>query len=262
LWPHTPLAPTEVCRADYARSKETVEEFLAEVQTSIDVASCDVAGPGINGRVKITDLLWASDEATLTTAWFAVNSSAIAMKTAYLTNSRTETFAALKLEVNSWRWKGVPFYIRAGKCLPTTCTEIVGKFHKPPTLIPDRQLVENRLRLRLSPEITIAMGMMNLSPDAAGITLQTGENVSSHSSRADEMDACERVLGAAMDGDSTLFAREDYVEEAWRIVEPILKKNTPVYQYSPETWGPQEVGRLTPLSGWNILTKRSQSWSK
>jgi glucokinase len=85
LWPHTPLAPTEVCRADYARLKETVEEFLAEVQTSIDVASCDVAGPGINGRVKITDLIWASDEATLTTAWFAVNSSAIAMKTAYLT---------------------------------------------------------------------------------------------------------------------------------------------------------------------------------
>ena len=67
FWPHTPLAPTEVCRADYARLKETVEEFLAEVQTSIDVASCDVAGPGINGRVKITDLLWASDEATLTT---------------------------------------------------------------------------------------------------------------------------------------------------------------------------------------------------
>jgi glucose-6-phosphate 1-dehydrogenase len=157
----------------------------------------------------------------------------------------------LKLEVNSWRWKGVPFYIRAGKCLPTTCTEIVGKFHKPPTLIPDRQLVENHLRLRLSPEITIAMGMMNLSPDAAGITLQTGEIVSSHSSRADEMDAYERVLGAAMDGDSTLFAREDYVEEAWRIVEPILKKNTPVYQYAPETWGPQEVGRLTPPSGWN-----------
>jgi glucose-6-phosphate 1-dehydrogenase len=95
------------------------------------------------------------------------------------------------------------------------------------------------------------MGMMNLSPDAEGITLQTDEMVASHSSRADEMDAYERVLGAAMDGDSTLFAREDYVEEAWRIVEPILKKNTPVYQYAPETWGPQEVGHPTPPSGWN-----------
>ncbi len=77
-------------------------------------------------------------------------------------DSQTETFAALKLEVNSWRWKGVPFYIRAGKCLPTTVTEIVGKFRKPPTLIPDSLLVENHLRLRLSPEMTIAMGMMTL----------------------------------------------------------------------------------------------------
>ena len=166
-------------------------------------------------------------------------------------DSQTETFAALKLEINSWRWKGVPFYIRAGKCLPTTCTEIVAKFRKPPTVIPDSQLVENHLRLRLSPEITIAMGMMNLSPTAEGLVLQTAEMVASHSPRADEMDAYERVLGAAMDGDSTLFAREDYVEEAWRIVEPVLKGNTPVYQYAPGTWGPEEVERVTPAAGWS-----------
>jgi len=165
-------------------------------------------------------------------------------------NSQTETFAALKLEVNSWRWKGVPFYIRAGKCLPTTCTEIVAKFHKPPTIVPDSQLVENHLRLRLSPEITIAMGMMNLAPNAEGLALQAGEMVANHSPRADEMDAYERVLGAVMEGDSTLFAREDYVEEAWRIVEPVLKKNTPVYPYTPNTWGPQEVARVTPPAGW------------
>src|SRR5215831_4373365 len=165
--------------------------------------------------------------------------------------SQTETFAVIKLEVNSWRWKGVPFYIRAGKCLPTTCTEIVAKFRKPPTLIPDSQLVENHLRLRLSPEITIAMGMMNLAPNAEGLALQTGEMVASHSPRADEMDAYERVLGAAMSGDSTLFAREDYVEEAWRIVEPVLKKNTPVHQYAPGTWGPEEIERVTPTSGWS-----------
>jgi glucose-6-phosphate 1-dehydrogenase len=165
--------------------------------------------------------------------------------------SQTETFAAVKLEINSWRWKGVPFYIRAGKCLPTTCTEIVAKFRKPPTVIPDSQLVENHLRLRLSPEITIAMGMMNLSPTAEGLVLQTAEMVASHSPRADEMDAYERVLGAAMDGDGTLFAREDYVEEAWRIVEPVLKRNTPVYQYAPGTWGPEEVERVTPPAGWS-----------
>ncbi len=115
-------------------------------------------------------------------------------------NSQTETFAAVKLEINSWRWKGVPFYIRAGKCLPTTCTEIVGKFRKPPSLIPDSVLVENHLRLRLSPEITIAMGMMNLAPSAEQIVLQSTEMMASHSPRADEMDAYERVLGAAMDG--------------------------------------------------------------
>jgi glucose-6-phosphate 1-dehydrogenase len=166
-------------------------------------------------------------------------------------DSQTETFAAVKLEIDSWRWKGVPFYIRAGKCLPTTCTEIVAKLHKPPTLIPDSQLVENHVRLRLSPEITIAMGMMNLVPDADGIELQASEMVANHSPRADEMDAYERVLGAAMAGDSTLFAREDYVEEAWRIVDPLLKKTPPVFQYVPKTWGPQEVERVTPPGGWS-----------
>src|SRR5215468_8081341 len=166
-------------------------------------------------------------------------------------DSQTETFAAVKLEINSWRWKGVPFYIRAGKCLPTTCTEIVAKFRQPPTLIPDSLLVENHLRLRLSPEITIALGMMNLSPSAEGLNLQTSEMVATHSPRADEMDAYERVLGAAMAGDSTLFAREDYVEEAWRIVEPVLKKNTPVYPYAAKTWGPDEVERVSPPGGWS-----------
>ena len=145
----------------------------------------------------------------------------------------------------------MPFYIRAGECLPKSCTEIVGKFRKPPTLVPDSLLVENHLRLRLSPEVTIAMGMMALSPGTEGLSLQPSEMVASHSPRADEMDAYERVLGAAMSGDSTLFAREDYVEEAWRIVEPVLKKNTPIYQYAPNTWGPDEVERVTPPGGWN-----------
>jgi glucose-6-phosphate 1-dehydrogenase len=163
--------------------------------------------------------------------------------------SQTETFAALKLEINSWRWKGVPFYIRAGKSLPITCTEIVGKFRKPPTLIPDSILTENHLRLRLSPEVTIAMGMMALAP-GDGMSLQTGEMVASSSPRAGDMDAYERVLGAAMEGDATLFAREDYVEEAWRIVDPVLRGNTPVHPYQPGTWGPQEVEQLTPPGGW------------
>ena len=164
--------------------------------------------------------------------------------------SQTETFAALRLEINSWRWKGVPFYIRAGKCLPVTCTEIVGRFRKPPTLIPASALTENHLRLRLNPEATIAMGMMVLSPGEE-MAVQAAEMVASRSPRAGDMDAYERVLGAAMEGDATLFAREDYVEEAWRIVDPVLKTETPVYQYETDTWGPSEVERVTPKGGWS-----------
>jgi glucose-6-phosphate 1-dehydrogenase len=165
-------------------------------------------------------------------------------------DSQMETFAALKLEINSWRWKGVPFYIRAGKCLPVTCTEIVGRFRKPPILIPADVPTENHLRLRLSPEVTIAMGMMVMAPGDE-IASQTVEMVASRSPRAGEMDAYERLLGAAMDGDTTLFAREDYVEEAWRIVDPVLKKGTPIYEYEPNTWGPGEVERVTPVGGWS-----------
>jgi len=175
--------------------------------------------------------------------------------------SQTETFAALKLEINSWRWKGVPFYIRAGKCLPVTCTEIVGKFRKPPALISDCVLIGNTLRLRLAPEVTIAMGMMDLAPDAEGLTLESREMVASHSPDAGEMDAYERVLGAAMEGDAALFAREDYVEEAWRIVDPALKANTPIYPYSANTWGPSQVELVTPPTGWENPSTTQKSGS-
>jgi glucose-6-phosphate 1-dehydrogenase len=165
-------------------------------------------------------------------------------------NSQTETFAAVKLEINSWRWKGVPFYIRAGKYLPVTCTEILGRFRKPPSLVPDDTLTQNTLRLRISPEPTIAMGMMVLSPGEE-IQIQPVEMVASRSPHAGDIEPYERVLGAAMEGDTTLFAREDYVEEAWRIVDPVLKAGTPVYRYETNTWGPAEVERVTPPGGWS-----------
>jgi glucose-6-phosphate 1-dehydrogenase len=162
--------------------------------------------------------------------------------------SQTETFAALKLEINSWRWKGVPFYIRAGKCLPVTCTEIVGKFRKPPALVPDSELTANHLRFRLNPDVTIAMGMMLLA-SAEDMSLDAREMVVN--SGPGDMDAYERLLGAAMEGDATLFAREDYVEEAWRIVDPILKQSTPVHPYAPNTWGPEHAELVTPPGGWD-----------
>jgi glucose-6-phosphate 1-dehydrogenase len=164
-------------------------------------------------------------------------------------DSRIETFAALRLHINSWRWKGVPFYVRVGKSLPVTCTEIVGRFHKPPTLMPDGALKENQLRLRISPEVVIAMGMMTLA-QGDGVAVEPNEMVAYSAPRAGEMEAYERLLGAAMEGDGSLFAREDYVEEAWRIVDPVLKKDTPVHEYEPHTWGPPEAGRITPEGGW------------
>jgi glucose-6-phosphate 1-dehydrogenase len=165
-------------------------------------------------------------------------------------DSRVETFAALRLEINSWRWKDVPFYIRAGKRMPVTCTEVVGRFRKPPTVISAETLAENHLRLRINPDITIAMGMTVMSPDD-DVLAESTEMVASHQPGAGEMDAYERVLGAAMEGDATLFARQDYVEEAWRIVDPALSMKTPADSYEPGTWGPDNVVRVTPPGGWS-----------
>jgi glucose-6-phosphate 1-dehydrogenase len=173
-------------------------------------------------------------------------------------DSKVETFAALRLEVDSWRWKGVPFYIRAGKNLPVTCTEVLARLRRPPTVIQDSAISQNYLRFRISPETTIAIGTNVMAPDAE-MKAATVEMVASRHPRPEEMEAYERVLGDAMAGDGTLFAREDYVEEAWRIVDPALKAVTPVYEYEPHTWGPNEVDRrVTPPGGWHNPTATDQ----
>jgi glucose-6-phosphate 1-dehydrogenase len=165
--------------------------------------------------------------------------------------SQTETFAALKLEVNSWRWKGVPFYIRAGKQMPITCTEILVRLKCPPDIYKSAAHQPNHIRFRISPDVSIALGMMVLSPGKDAIGTPT-EMVANHHPEANEMDAYERVLGDAIAGDTTLFAREDYVEEAWRIVDPVLRANTPVHEYEPGTWGPEATKSVTPHGGWHI----------
>ncbi|HEY4416442.1 MAG TPA: glucose-6-phosphate dehydrogenase [Verrucomicrobiae bacterium] len=164
-------------------------------------------------------------------------------------DSQTETFAALQLEIDSWRWRGVPFYIRAGKCLPVTCTEVVIRLRKPPTMYEGFDLASNHMRLRISPNVSIGFGLNAIALDSE-TTSRTVEMVASRQPGANEMDAYERVLGDAMTGDATLFAREDYVEEAWRIVDPILKAGTPVYEYEPKNWGPREAESITPPGGW------------
>jgi glucose-6-phosphate 1-dehydrogenase len=164
-------------------------------------------------------------------------------------DSKVETFAAFRLEVNSSRWQGVPFYFRAGKNLPVTCTEIVCRLRKPPTIIPADFSHSNYMRFRISPDVAIALGVTVMSPGEK-LLGQPAEMIGSRQRSAQEMDAYERVLGDAMAGDATAFAREDYVEEAWRIVDPILGNRTPVYTYEQKTWGPNEVDRVTPPGGW------------
>ena len=165
-------------------------------------------------------------------------------------NSQTETFAALRLDIESWRWRGVPFYIRAGKCLPVTCTEVTVRLRKPPTMFEGYKLTSNYVRLRVSPENVFAVGTMSVCPDDDNVG-QLLETIASRHPCPTEMDAYERLLVDAMTGDATHFAREDYVEEAWRIVDPALQAGTPVTEYKPGTWGPPETeSRVCPPGGW------------
>jgi glucose-6-phosphate 1-dehydrogenase len=163
-------------------------------------------------------------------------------------DSKVETFVALRLKIDSWRWHGVPFYIRAGKCLPVTSTEIVVRLRRPPRIFPGLLVHSNYLRFRISPDVTGAVGANVVLPGQQAKS-DIAELVATRVPRAVDMDAYERVLGEAMHGDATLFAREDYVEEAWRIVDPILKVGTKLHEYEPGTWGPENVD-LAPEGGW------------
>jgi glucose-6-phosphate 1-dehydrogenase len=163
--------------------------------------------------------------------------------------STVETFAALRLQVDSWRWQGVPFMIRAGKCLPTDCTEVQVTWRKPPPIYA-RAPSANHLRFRLGPDVTIALGAMVKRPgeDLAGDEV---ELLVSHDENPEEADAYEMLLGDAMQGEPFHFARQDYVEEAWRIVEPALDPGLPILDYEPGTWGPPAACALVAPGTWH-----------
>jgi glucose-6-phosphate 1-dehydrogenase len=168
-------------------------------------------------------------------------------------DSQVETFAALRLEIEAWRWHGVPFFIRAGKRLPVTATEVMVRLRRPPITTLGAG-VGNYVRLRLTPEVKIGVGAKVKKPGEAMIGEPT-ELTFVHHTGANEMGPYERLLGDAMNGDPTLFAREDAVEAAWAIVEPILGDATPVRSYAPGTWGPPEAERLTAdIGGWSSPT--------
>jgi len=158
--------------------------------------------------------------------------------------STVETFAALKLYIDSWRWAHVPIYIRVGKMLPVTATEVTVHFKRPPRetfdeLVP---LSSGHMRMRISPDVSIAMGVRVKLPgermvgeDVEMILTQYAPNV---------RPPYQRLLGDAMRGLSELFGRDDIIDAQWRIVEPILGNVTPVYPYAPGTWGPREAEAL------------------
>lgn len=164
-------------------------------------------------------------------------------------DSTVETFVALRLHLNSWRWQGVPFYIRAGKCLPVTRTEVMARFRAPPALVEGIALPQDSLRFRLSPDSVIALGAVIKSP---GETMQAEpvELELTHHQGGD-LAPYDELLGDALKGDASRFAREDYVEEAWRIVDPAIQADTPLLPYQPGTWGPQEAEAMVP-GGWFV----------
>jgi len=173
-------------------------------------------------------------------------------------DSDVETYAAVKLEIDTWRWAGVPFYVRAGKRLPLTATEVVVEFRRPPLevfgeLVGSRS---NHLRLRLSPDMRIALGMR---VKVAGEQM-VGEDVElvATDQPGEDRPAYERLLGDALEGDGELFAREDTVEAEWQVVEPILGDAVPLYEYEPGTWGPEEAEQLLTDGGWSNPTRRGR----
>jgi glucose-6-phosphate 1-dehydrogenase len=167
------------------------------------------------------------------------------------------TYAALCLYIDSWRWAGVPFYVRAGKSLEVTCTEVTVELRHPPQTVFDEPSphLGNYVRFRLSPQVAIALGARAKRP-GEGMTGQPVElSIVDHTAResADRMGDYERLLGDAMAGDTTLFARQDVVEAAWTIVEPVIHGPSPLYDYEPGSWGPAEADRLVaPVGGWNF----------
>ena len=166
--------------------------------------------------------------------------------------SQVETYTAMCVYLDSWRWQGVPFFIRAGKELPVNATEVVVSLRRPPQQVFPDPIPEqsNYVRFRLGPsQVAIAIGARIKRRGPQNV----GEPVELHVSNAqvDEMGAYERLIGDAMRGDATLFARQDSVEEAWRIVDPILDAAAPVHAYEPGSWGPVEADAMTAgIGGW------------
>jgi len=165
-------------------------------------------------------------------------------------DSTVETFAAVRLQIDSWRWDGVPFFIRAGKKLARSCTEVLVTLKRAPLrrMGPEDA---NHLRFRLSPDVIIAVGARVKKPGDQMVSEPTELRLVHHRDEA-ELLPYERLLSEAMEGDTMLFAREDSVDAAWGVVQPILGDVAPVHTYKPGSWGPIDAERLTAeVGGWH-----------
>jgi len=164
-------------------------------------------------------------------------------------DSRVETFAAVRLSIDTPRWAGAPFYIRAGKRMPLTATEVRVEFKPPSQAVFDTASVRDAdyVRFRLSPNVTISLGARAKLPGEAMVG-EAVELLVRHMA-GDEMTPYERLLGDAIRGDAMLFVREDAVEAAWRVVDPVLGNTTPVHEYEPNTWGPVEADQIIVADG-------------
>jgi len=165
-------------------------------------------------------------------------------------NSNVETYVALRLYINSWRWKGVPFYIRTGKSLAVTKTQIVATMRQPPAIFLRETPPPNYLRFEVSPDVKIALGASEKT-SGQGFHGHPVELLSATQPDPSSMLPYEELIEDAMAGNQRRFARQDYVEQSWRILDPILRDGLPIHTYSPGTWGPPEADALTvDLGGW------------
>jgi glucose-6-phosphate 1-dehydrogenase len=163
-------------------------------------------------------------------------------------NSQVETYAAVRLHIDSWRWKGVPFFIRAGKCLPLDATEVIVKLKKSP--LREKVSESNFFRFRLTPDFSLNLGAQVKRPGPQMVSMPVELSAAEKDKR--EESPYERLLTDAMRGDKLLFVREDVVEAAWSVVDPILDNAVPLQTYKPGTWGPAEANRIVAdVGGWH-----------
>jgi glucose-6-phosphate 1-dehydrogenase len=152
--------------------------------------------------------------------------------------------------VDTWRWSGVPIIVRAGKCLPLKATEIIVELKRPPEkLFPTLHPHGNRLRFQIEPEVVIGLEVQARKPGVEQLAVEDVE-LTAMRQAAHNLPPYQRLLSAALRGEHDLFASQETIEEAWRIVDPILGDATPVHEYERGSWGPAEANRLAPAPGW------------